>query len=590
MNIKRQATEHTFTSHDGQVIFYRNWKETTTQPAERVIVLLHRGHEHSGRMEHIVNELKMDDTPFFAWDIRGCGRTQGPRGYAPGFMTWVKDLDVFIKHINTQYGVPVENIIMIAQSVGAVIAATWVHDYAPKIKALILASPAFSVDLIVPGAKQGIALYQKLFGEFFVKSYVKGKQLTHDPERIKSYHTDPLITLPIGSRVLLDLYTVSDRIIADAGAIIVPTQLLISGSDAVVRDKPQHQFFDGLSSSLKEKHILEGFFHDALGELDREKAFDLIHKFIQRVESNSSVINLIDGDKKGYTYNEYTELLKPKASSFINEINFSITRASMNLIGKRASKGIKTGVETGFDSGSSLDYVYLNKAQGLGFYKLIGLGKIIDRGYLDAIGWRGIRVRKQNLELLIGKYIEILYNENKTVRIMDIASGHGRYILDAIIPHQSKVASVLLRDYSDINVIAGSKMIEERKLTDFAQFKNADAFDEEGIANVDPKPSIAVVSGVYELFSDNSLLKDSLNGLYKAIEKGGYLIYTNQPWHPQVELIARTLNNHQGKGRWVMRRRTQAEMDQLVAKAGFEKIEQLQDDWGIFTVSVAVKK
>jgi hypothetical protein len=38
-----------------------------------------------------------------------------------------------------------------------------------------------------------------------------------------------------------------------------------------------------------------------------------------------------------------------------------------------------------------------------------------------------------------------------------------------------------------------------------------------------------------------------------------------------------------------MRRRTQAEMDQLVANAGFEKIEQLQDEWGIFTVSVARK-
>jgi alpha-beta hydrolase superfamily lysophospholipase len=590
MNIKRQATEHTFISHDGQVIFYRNWKETTAQPADRVIVLLHRGHEHSGRIEHVVNELKMDDTPFFAWDVRGCGRTEGPRGYAPSFMTWVQDLDIFIKHINTQHGIPIENIIVIAQSVGAVIAATWVHDYAPKIKALILASPAFSVDLIVPGAKQGIALYQKLFGEFFVKSYVKGKQLTHDPERIASYHTDPLVALPIASNVLLDLYTVSDRIIADSGAIIVPTQLLISGKDAVVRDKPQHQFFDGLSATLKEKHVLEGFFHDALGELDREKAFDLIRKFIQKVETSSSKVNLLDADKKGYTFNEYQELLKPKASSFINEINFALTRTSMNLIGKRASKGIKKGVETGFDSGSSLDYVYLNKAQGLGFYKAIGLGKIIDRGYLYAIGWRGIRVRKQNLEKLIGKYIEILHAQNKAIRIMDIASGHGRYILDAIVPHQSKVTSVLLRDYSDINVKAGSEMIAERKLTEFAEFKNADAFNEDSIANVTPKPSISVVSGVYELFSDNSLLKASLSGLSKVIEPGGYLIYTNQPWHPQVELIARTLNNHQGKGRWVMRRRTQAEMDQLVANAGFEKIEQLQDQWGIFTVSVALKK
>jgi hypothetical protein len=36
-----------------------------------------------------------------------------------------------------------------------------------------------------------------------------------------------------------------------------------------------------------------------------------------------------------------------------------------------------------------------------------------------------------------------------------------------------------------------------------------------------------------------------------------------------------------------MRRRTQAEMDQLVETAGFRKVEQLGDDWGIFTVSLA---
>ena len=93
---------------------------------------------------------------------------------------------------------------------------------------------------------------------------------------------------------------------------------------------------------------------------------------------------------------------------------------------------------------------------------------------------------------------------------------------------------------------------------------------------------------MYELFSDNMLIMNSLKGIYKAIDSG-YLIYTNQPWHPQVELIARTLNNHQGNDKWVMRRRTQAEMDQLVANAGFEKMEQLQDNWGIFTVSVARK-
>ena len=34
----------------------------------------------------------------------------------------------------------------------AVIATAWVHDYAPPIRGLILATPAFQVNLFVPGA------------------------------------------------------------------------------------------------------------------------------------------------------------------------------------------------------------------------------------------------------------------------------------------------------------------------------------------------------------------------------------------------------------------------------------------------------
>ncbi|MGZ8899576.1 MAG: class I SAM-dependent methyltransferase family protein, partial [Limisphaerales bacterium] len=79
---------------------------------------------------------------------------------------------------------------------------------------------------------------------------------------------------------------------------------------------------------------------------------------------------------------------------------------------------------------------------------------------------------------------------------------------------------------------------------------------------------------------------ESLKGLARAIEPGGFLIYTNQPWHPQMEFIARVLRNREGAP-WIMRRRTQAEMDQLVRAAGFRKIEQKVDRWGIFTVSLA---
>jgi len=38
-----------------------------------------------------------------------------------------------------------------------------------------------------------------------------------------------------------------------------------------------------------------------------------------------------------------------------------------------------------------------------------------------------------------------------------------------------------------------------------------------------------------------------------------------------------------------MRRRTQAEMDALVEAAGFRKVAQRIDRWGIFTVSLALR-
>lgn len=116
-----------------------------------------------------------------------------------------------------------------------------------------------------------------------------------------------------------------------------------------------------------------------------------------------------------------------------------------------------------------------------------------------------------------------------------------------------------------------------------------DAFNCEELSVLNPRPNVAIVSGLYELFPENALIRRSLEGLAAAVPEGGILLYTNQPWHPQHEMIARVLPNRDGDP-WVMRCRSQAEMDQLVAAAGFEKVDMLIDDEGIFSVSMAIRK
>jgi alpha-beta hydrolase superfamily lysophospholipase/SAM-dependent methyltransferase len=573
--------ESAFASHDGVELFYRSWP-ARSGIAKGAIVLLHRGHEHGGRVAHLVEELGLDDFAFYAWDARGHGRSPGERGHSPSFAHSVRDLDCFVRHIRETGGFAIDQVAVVAQSVGAVLASTWVHDYAPRIRALVLASPAFDVKLYVPFAREGIALWQKLKGTFFVNSYVKARFLTHDAERITSFENDPLITRPIASNILLELYEAADRVVADARAITVPTQLLISGSDFVVRHTPQHRFFENLGSTIKERHVLPGFYHDTLGERDRAKAVKKVRSFIaERFEEAPVIADLRQAHLSGYSRDEADRLATPLSITSPRGLYWALTRASIRF-GGLFSDGIRTGLRTGFDSGSTLDYIYENDARGLG-----PGGRLIDRQFLDAIGWRGIRQRKAHLEELIGEALVRLKAEGKPLRVLDIAAGHGRYILDAVVASNVKPDSIRLQDYSPINVEKGTALIAERGPSDIASFHRADAFDTAGLASIEPRPTLAVVSGLYELFPDNNAIEASLAGLSQALEPGSLLLYTGQPWHPQLEMIARALTSHRGGEAWIMRRRTQQEMDQLVAAAGFRKIEQRIDKWGIFTVSLA---
>lgn len=580
----RPLNTQQFHTHDGVSLFYRHWPATGGK-SRGAVLLFHRGHEHGGRMAHLVDELNLPEFDFFAWDARGHGNSPGERGHSPSFAHSVRDVQAFIEHIASKHGIAERDQYVIAQSVGAVVISTWAHDYAPKVRGLTLASPAFKVKLYVPFARPGLKLMQHMRGLFFVNSYVKAKFLTHDPQRIESYNSDPLISRPIAVNILLDLYAAADRVVADANAITLPTQLLISGADWVVHHKPQHQFFERLGSQVKEKIELPGFYHDTLGELNRQDALKQVRDFVLRCfDTNIAAVDLRSADKHGATAEEARRLAQPLSPFTPKGAYWALTRASLRL-GAMLSEGLRLGRQTGHDSGSTLDYVYRNQPSGVPV-----IGTLIDRSYLNSIGWRGIRQRKVHVEELLAHAMHRLHDAGVPVRIMDIAAGHGRYILDAVAQSQVPIESILLRDYSDINVRDGRKLIGERGLTNKAQFIQADAFDRSSLANVTPRPSLAIVSGLYELFPDNDLICNSLAGIADAVEPGGYLAYTGQPWHPQLELIARALTSHRQGQAWVMRRRTQAEMDQLVAHAGFEKITQRIDRWGIFTVSLARRK
>lgn len=558
-----------FKSFDNAEIFYRSWN---FDKSKKTLVVIHRGHEHSERLNDFASDERFKKYNVFSYDLRGHGCTKEKS--SPIFMDYVRDLDTFVKFIEKEYEISEKDIFVVANSIGGVILTGWVHDYAPEIAGMALLAPAFEIKLYVPFAKESIILLTKLNKNAKVPSYVKSKVLTHDVKEQEKYDSDRLITKDINARLLVDLLDAGKRLADDSAAIDIPVIIFSAGKDYVVKNDSQKNFYLNLESELKKFVELKEFYHGIMFEEEREEVYEKIDNFI--IKSFDVKKKNIDILPEKFSQKEYETILLKMVPS-CEKISFGIQKFMLNRLGW-LSRGMSVGLQHGFDSGPSLDYVYKNEAAGK-----LGIGKLMDRCYLNEIGWRGIRERKKNLLSLVRERIS---SSEKNIKILDIAGGVGNYLFD--IKKEFPDTEILINEFKEENIEAGEEIIEENGWENI-KFSNLDCFKFETYKSLNFTPDIVIISGIFELFNNNEMLNEAVKGAVEILKEDGCIIYTGQPWHPQLHKIAFVLNNHREKD-WVMRRRGQKELDNIFKYNGLEKREMLIDNFGIFTVSLAEKK
>ena len=561
-----------FKSHEGEELFFYEWNYKAGQ---KTLIVIHRGHEYGERLQEFATHPLFASYNIFAFDMRGHGHTKA--AVSPAFMDSVRDLDTFAKFLGQRYGVREEDIFVVANSIGGVIVSAWAHDFAPRIAGMALLAPAFEINLIVPLAKQAIELMLKVNPKLIVKSYVKSKMLTRDPEQQRAYDTDRFITRSINGKLLIDLANAGKRLVEDAAAITTPTLLLSAEKDFVVINRQQKQFYVNLSSETKEFITLEGFHHGILFEQGRKEVYKILQRFIQKAFSTPLPAPTLAPDL--FTQKEF-ETMQYELIPSGERRNYRFQKWALGKFG-HLSGGMTVGLTHGFDSGASMDYVYKNTPQGKW-----GVGRWMDKRYLNAIGWRGVRIRKGHLLQQVEKAIQALQAQGRKVKILDIAGGVGNYLFD--IKERHPEVEIVINEFLSTNIQKGEQIIKERGYQHI-RFTNYSCFEADTYRKLDYTPNITIISGIFELFGDNALAAEAIKGVV-TISDNGYIVYTGQPWHPQLKTIAFVLKSHQEKD-WVMRRRSQRELDGLFALHGVKKESMLIDDFGIFTVSLAeVKK
>jgi hypothetical protein len=244
----------------------------------------------------------------------------------------------------------------------------------------------------------------------------------------------------------------------------------------------------------------------------------------------------------------------------------------------RASVGIDLGYRHGFDSGEMLDYVYANRAQGRW-----GYGALVDRLYLDSVGWRAIRARKELLQTVLRGTVERQRAAGRPTVILDVAAGPGRYLQElAVDLGDPNDLTIICRDLDEHGLAQGRSQARRRGLQHIC-FERGDACDVGSLATVRPRPTLVVASGLYELL-DATAIQRSMAGIQALLEAGGEFVFTTQVHHPQLELIANVLPNRFGQP-WVMECRSVATVEAFARECGFASLETRLEPVGLFAVT-----
>jgi alpha-beta hydrolase superfamily lysophospholipase len=221
-------------TRDGVTLYAHRWRPGGTTRAS--LVLVHGIAEHAARHDHVARRFADAGIETFAADLRGFGRSSGPRAYLDRWSRYHDDVEDQIAAARA--AVPGKPLILYGHSMGGLIALGYVLADPPRPlpDALVLSAPAIAAN--VPTAKRiAAAVLGVALPRFSLANDLPAGGLSHDPQVEIAYRTDPLnvhrTTARLGSELLREQSRVQRRI-ASLDAMPIPTYVLHGEDDPIV--------------------------------------------------------------------------------------------------------------------------------------------------------------------------------------------------------------------------------------------------------------------------------------------------------------------------------------------------------------------
>jgi alpha-beta hydrolase superfamily lysophospholipase len=254
---------------DGTTIFLREWPVPDGVPARGALLLVHGLGEHSGRYAHVGERLAALGLHVRAYDHRGHGESDGPRGSLPHPEALLDDLRaVFDDLAAAQGGAPP---FLLGHSLGGATAARAATGGWVTPRGLVLSSPALRVSPS-PVERGLIAVARRAAPDTGFPNRLPIDKVSHDPAVVAAYKADGLNHDRITPRMYDFLADAGAAARRDAARFTVPTLLLVAGADALVDARGAREFSAALPAGVGTLHWYDGLYHELFNEREPDRS------------------------------------------------------------------------------------------------------------------------------------------------------------------------------------------------------------------------------------------------------------------------------------------------------------------------------
>jgi alpha-beta hydrolase superfamily lysophospholipase len=250
------------------------WKLHAPPGVARVAVLLTHGYgEHSERYAEVVQQWTQRGLLVATYDLRGHGRSEGPRGHIEEFRDYVRDAQDLLQELERRpewkrLGRP----ILFGHSLGGLIAVHVALAAQRRYRAVALSSPFLGLALAVPRVKKWLGrAASRWLPRLSQPAGLQGSDMTHDAEIAARYDADPLSLKHVTARWFTEVEQAQGDALALAPAFSLPLLVQAAGNDRVVSVEATRRFVEAARSTDKRLRVLDGQFHEILNELGRTR-------------------------------------------------------------------------------------------------------------------------------------------------------------------------------------------------------------------------------------------------------------------------------------------------------------------------------